>query len=98
MVNIDAPFTETLEKCIDEGEAIARVGWQNERMIVAQKGYPDGIGINGNTAEALDLEAGTVIKFSPYLMEFDNVTRTCQPWVPTQEDIFAMDWFVVDRD
>lgn len=97
MVNIDAPFPETLKQCIEDGEAISRLSWVNERIIVAQKGYPEGIGINGNTAEALKMREGTLIRFSPYLMEFDVATHTCQPWVPEQEDIFATDWFIVDE-
>lgn len=95
MVNIDAPFPESLKGCL-EGEIISRLSWSNERMIVAQKGYPDGIAINGNTAQALHMREGTMVHFSPYLMEFDATTKTCQPWTPEQEDIFATDWFVVD--
>jgi len=96
MPTLDAPFPGILAQCIVNGDAMSRVSWNNERMIVAQRGYPEGIGINGNTAEALQMPEGTRIKFSPYLMEFNNNTRTCQPWTPTQDDIFAEDWFVLD--
>lgn len=97
MATLDAPFPEMLAKCIGEGEAIARLAWNDDRTVVAQRGYPDGVKINGNTSEALQLPEGTEIKFSPYLMEFDLATRLCQPWTPTQQDVFANDWFVVDR-
>ena len=32
---------------------MARKGWKNVAFVVLQRGYPDGIPINKNTAEAL---------------------------------------------
>jgi hypothetical protein len=97
MPTIDAPFYQALESCLEDDEPIARLAWDNEKVIVAQKGYPEGIAINGNTAHATGRPEGTVMRFLPYLMEHDITTDTCVPWAPTQEDIFATDWFVAQR-
>jgi uncharacterized protein DUF2829 len=58
-----------------------------------KKGYPDGIPINENTAEATGLPEGTVCAFLPYIMLKTAVfSTTFVPWVPSQADILANDW------
>lgn len=89
-------FSVALEH-IKAGRKVCRFGWNGKGMfIVYQKGYPDGIGINENTAKALGLEIGTVCKFLPYIM-----MRTAQgdfvPWLASQTDILADDWTVMDE-
>lgn len=63
--------------------------------LAYQKGYPDGIAINVNTAEATGIAQGTVCRFRPYVM-----MRTAQgdfvPWLASQSDILAEDWSVVN--
>ena len=52
-----------------EGWRLRRRGWNGAGMwMVLQKGYPNGIAINQNTAEATGIPQGTVCKFEPYLM------------------------------
>lgn len=74
------------------GKRIARAGWNGKGMyVVFQAGYPQGIPINANTAEATGLAEGTVCRFRPYLMMW-TADETFVPWVASQTDILAMDW------
>lgn len=69
-----------------------RYGWSNSDVwVVLQKGYPNGIPINKNTAEVTRFPEGSVCRFAPYFMIYgdDGMFR---PWTPTQEDILADDW------
>lgn len=80
---------------LKQGNKVTRAGWNGKGMyVVHQKGYPDGIPINGNTAEATGIKAGTVCRFRPYLMML-TVDRDFVPWVASQTDLLAEDWAVV---
>jgi Protein of unknown function (DUF2829) len=84
-------FSEALDAC-KAGEKIYRSGWNGpDQFVVYQKGYPEGIPINQNTAEATGLEQGTVCQFAPYLMIF-NAQGVFVPWVATIGDLLAEDW------
>lgn len=77
------------------GSKVAREGWNGSGMwAVLQKGYPDGIAINKNTAEATGIAEGTVCKFRPYF-----ILKTAQEdfahWVPSGSDLLAEDWVTV---
>lgn len=63
-------------------------------FVVYQKGYPDGIAINANTAQATGLPEGTVCMFRPYLM-LKTPDDSFVPWVISQEDALAEDWETV---
>ncbi|GIE35883.1 hypothetical protein Ait01nite_089280 [Actinoplanes italicus] len=77
------------------GSKIAREGWNGKNMfVVYQKGYPDGIGANANTAEALGVDEGTVLVFRPYLT-MRTVDGEFVPWVASQTDLLAEDWTIV---
>ncbi|MCY1141369.1 DUF2829 domain-containing protein [Actinoplanes sp. Pm04-4] len=74
------------------GGKVAREGWNGKGMfVVHQAGYPDGIAINQNTADATGLEVGTVCAFRPYLM-MRTVDGDFVPWVASQTDLLAEDW------
>jgi hypothetical protein len=74
------------------GRKLARTGWNGKGMfIVLQKGYPAGIPINQNTADATGIPLGTVIKFLPYLM-MKTAGGEFVPWLASQTDILAEDW------
>lgn len=74
------------------GVRVERDGWNGKGMfVVLQKGYPDGIGINANTAEATGIPEGTVCRFRPYLM-MKTVDDEFVPWVASQSDLLAEDW------
>ena len=78
------------------GLRVARSGWNGKGMfIVLQKGYPDGIPINANTAAATGIALGTVCKFLPYLM-MKTVDNSFVPWLANQTDILATDWELVE--
>jgi len=75
-----------------QGGKVARAGWYGKGMfIVFQKGYPDGIPINANTAQATGIPQGTVCKFLPYIM-MRTADGAFVPWLASQTDILATDW------
>jgi hypothetical protein len=93
-VYITVSFSVALErlKC---GAKLARSGWNGKGMfVVLQKGYPDGIPINKNTAEATGMPEGTVCKFLPYIM-MKTADGAFVPWLASQTDILATDWEMV---
>jgi hypothetical protein len=77
---------------VKAGKKINRSGWNGHDMyVVYQPGYPDGIGINANTANATGIPQGTVCRFRPYLMMF-TAQGDFVPWVASQTDVLADDW------
>lgn len=84
-------FSRALD-VLKAGGSVSRSGWNGKGMyVVLQKGYPDGIAINANTAEATGLPEGTVCSFLPYLM-LCTADGTFVPWVAYQSDLLAEDW------
>lgn len=81
-------FSEALN-LVKNGNRIFRAAWGVD-YVVYQRGYPEGIGINANTASALGLPEGTVVEFTPYLTKLEGSRFT--PWVPTMRDLLADDW------
>lgn len=80
---------------LKEGRRVQRAGWNGKGMFVAlQRGYPDGIPINRNTAEATGIPEGTVCRFLPYLM-MRTVDGSFVPWLISQTDALAEDWTVL---
>jgi hypothetical protein len=77
------------------GSQIARAGWNGKDMYVAyQPGYPDGIAINANTAQATGRPQGSVCRFLPYLL-FRTAQGDFVPWLASQADVLADDWEIV---
>jgi len=75
---------------------VMRRGWNGKDMyLVYQPGYPDGIGINANTSDAIGEPEGTVCRFAPYIM-MKTATGEFVPWLASQTDILAIDWEVVN--
>lgn len=101
-------FHEALKEC-REGKRIGRAGWNGRKLgkvafIVYQKAYPNGIGINANTAEALKLPEGTICAFEHYLMLVVDCSDShatakfnCRPWTPDQRDQLAEDWEIIEE-
>jgi hypothetical protein len=88
-------FGQALRTAVVDRSRIARDGWNGKGMfVVYQAGYPDGIPINANTAEATGVSQGTVCVFRPYLM-IRTVDGSFVPWVISQTDALADDWGVV---
>lgn len=88
-------FFESALPLLRLGFRLQREGWNGKGMfIVLQKGYPDGIPINANTAAATGLPEGTVCRFLPYLM-MKTADGAFVPWLASQADILADDWHEV---
>lgn len=79
------------------GHRLSRTAWADHEFVVWQKGYPDGIGLNKNTADATGLPEGTVCRFDPYLMMQVQPLRFA-PWTPGTTDVTATDWLVFEKD
>ena len=74
------------------GSKVCRAGWNGKGMFLAlQPGYPDGITINANTAEALGEPEGTIHRFAPYVT-MKTATGEFVPWLCSQTDLLALDW------
>jgi len=84
-------------RMLKDGRRMTREGWNGKGMfIVLQRGYPEGIPINRNTAEATGLPEGTVCRFLPYLM-MRTVDGSFVPWLASQTDMLAEDWLPVEE-
>lgn len=85
---------------VKAGGHVARASWPAGSYVTAQAGYPQGIGVNANTAAATGLPAGTVVTFGPYLLRVTTVgglPPSAQCWAPEQVDLFADDWRSLPR-
>lgn len=81
-------------KQLRQGERIHRRNWNaTGQWVVLQKGYPEGIAINANTAEATGLPEGEVHVFRPYMM-LHTADGSFAPWQPTGSDVLADDWLI----
>lgn len=82
--------------CCKKGAKIARTGWNGKGMLVVyQKGYPEGIQCNKQTAEAWGINEGDKFICNPYL-QIKNVNGSHSMWVPSIGDVLANDWYIVD--
>lgn len=83
------------------GAHIARSTWRGEEYVTAQAGYPDGIGVNANTAKATGMREGERAAFGPYLLrrmpQVPDELPDFEYWTPSQNDLFATDWRVLER-
>lgn len=80
-------------RALKVGKKVFRPGWCAGEFIVLQRGYPEGIAINQNTADATGLPMGTVCIFKPYFM-LCMLDKSFVPWVPSVTDCLAEDWLV----
>lgn len=78
------------------GQKVARKGWNGKGMfVVYQKGYPNGIHCNKQTAEAWGINEGDLFICNPYL-QIRCVNGSHSMWVPSINDCLATDWIVAD--
>lgn len=88
----------TFGKAIEElkkGNRVARKGWNGKGMfVVYQKGYPQGINCNRQTAEAWGIKEGDLFIVNPYL-QIKNVDGSHSMWVPSINDCLSDDWDIV---
>ena len=87
-------FGQAIEQ-MKQGKKVARKGWDGKGMfVVYQKGYPDGIPCNEQTAKAFGYEVGSLFKVRPYL-QMRCADGTHQMWTASQTDMLAEDWYVL---
>ena len=83
-------------EAMKKGCRIARKGWNGKGMfVVYQKGYPEGIPCNKQTAEAYGYNEGDLFKCRPY-MQMRCADGTHQMWLASQSDILENDWYIVE--
>ena len=83
---------------LKRGEKISRKGWNGKNMfVVYQKGYPDGIPCNKNTAEAWGMKEGELFKCEPYL-QIKMVNGSHAMWVPSINDVLSNDWEIYEEE
>jgi len=83
-------------EAVKKGAKIARIGWNGKNMfVVYQKGYPQGISCNVQTAIAWGMKEGDLFKHEPYL-QIQMVNGSHSMWVPSINDILSNDWFIKD--
>ncbi len=84
-------FSRALEGMIG-GRKFARADWNGAgQWVVMQKGYPDGIPLNRNTAEATEIPEGTVKVFDGYFM-LHTAQGHFVPWLPSNGDLLSNLW------
>lgn len=90
-------FGEAIRR-LKNGQRVARKGWNGKDMfVVYQKGYPDGIPCNKQTAEAWGINEGDLFKCNPYL-QIKCVDGSHSMWVPSINDCLATDWYEVKNN
>jgi hypothetical protein len=83
-------------EALKKGLKAARKGWNGKGMfVVYQKGYPQGIPCNKQTAEAWGLNEGDLFKCEPYL-QIKMVNGSHSMWVPSINDVLAEDWIIIN--
>lgn len=81
---------------LKKGKKVRRKGWNGKGMfVVYQKGYPDGIPCNKQTAEAWGLNEGELFRCEPYL-QIKMVNGSHSMWTPSVNDCLADDWEVIE--
>ncbi|MDD4565726.1 MAG: DUF2829 domain-containing protein [Eubacteriales bacterium] len=79
-----------------KGHKISRPGWNGRGMfVVYQKGYPQGIPCNKQTADAWGMNEGDLFICQPYL-QIKNVDGSHSMWVPSINDTLASDWMTLE--
>lgn len=88
-------FSDAL-RAVKDGKRISRMGWNGKDMfVVYQKGYPEGIPCNKQTAEAWGMKEGESFICNPYL-QIKNANGSHSMWVPSIGDVLADDWVIVE--
>jgi hypothetical protein len=90
-------FGQAVE-ALKSGSMVSREGWNGRGMfVVYQKGYPQGIPCNEQTAKAWAMAEGDLFRCEPYL-QIKMVNGSHAMWVPSINDVLAEDWGVFTPD
>jgi hypothetical protein len=77
-----------------EGYRMTRKNWNGPGMYCyLQKGYPQGIPCNAQTAKAAGLKEGDLFVCRPYF-QLRTADGSFAMWTPNTSDILAVDWQV----
>lgn len=88
-------FGYTIE-ALKIGKKVCRKGWNGKGMfVVYQKGYPQGIPCNKQTAQAWGINQDDLFKCEPYL-QIKMANGSHSMWVPSINDVLAEDWQIVE--
>lgn len=97
--HFDTEFTHDFSWALRQmkhGKKIHRSGWNGKGMFaVLQKGYPQGIPCNKQTAEAWGINEGDLFRCEPY-MQLKMVNGSHSMWVPSVNDCLSNDWAIVE--
>lgn len=79
------------------GVKMTRKGWNGKGLfVVYQKGYPEGIPCNKQTADAWGMQEGELFRCDPYL-QINTVDHSHAMWQPSIRDCLAEDWLIYDE-
>lgn len=93
--NAEFSFGTAIE-LLKQGKKVSRKGWNGKDMfVVYQRGYPEGIPCNKQTADAFGYKEGDLFKCAPYL-QLKCVDGTHVMWLASVSDILTNDWYIVD--
>lgn len=77
---------------LKEGFAMTRQEWEGRELkVVYQKGYPNGIPCNKQTADAWGMNEGEIFKCDPYL-QISTEDGSHTMYTPSVKDCLATDW------
>jgi hypothetical protein len=77
------------------GTRVTRQGWNGRGMWIGlQPGYPNVVPANAVTAKVTGLPEGAKVVVRPYLV-MKTVNDELVPWVASQSDLLADDWYAV---
>lgn len=80
------------------GKKLTRTEWNNKGMYVYyQKGYPNGVPCNKQTAEACGINEGDLFKCNPYL-QIKCADCSFSIWIPSINDLLSEDWLIYELD
>lgn len=81
-------------KLLKMGNKLQRTGWNGKGMfVVLQKGYPQGIPCNKQTAEAWGMQEGDLFKCNPYF-QIKQPDGSHSMWTPSVGDLLSEDWLL----
>lgn len=86
-------FSVALEY-VKKGYKISLDRWFGE-FVVYQKGYPEGIKCNKQTAEAWGLNEGDLFICNPYLQK-QNKDGSHTMWTPSTDELLSDNWSVFE--
>lgn len=87
----------TALKLLKDGANVARASWNDIKQVALQKGYPNGIPCNEQTAKCWGLHPGDKFICNPYL-QCERSDGSFSMWIPSVDDILADDWYVYISD